>query len=269
MPTPTKMWAEDGTLVTQPPDSFIERGLDPTLPLPMRYVNWFLNFIQETLFGAEHNPLTGAHSDITADSVTTDTLNVDNGPINFDVAYGSWVVDEDYKYEAAPTRTAKIGTSRWQFSVDPYANGALNAGVSRIYLAETGLYEDDLWIDIDDIIGASRASTDNLVLTACSLFLQRSANSTSGSIDWVLEGRDVTGLSVAFAETVASGTIVSADVAAYDPQTTFSSVVLWLADKTLTAGKEYRLRLSCTGGTVGIRLLGGLLVYKPARIIAT
>lgn len=260
------MWGEDGLEVLQPPDGYVERGFIANKPFLAKYLNWILNFIQETLIGAEHNPLDGTHTDITADSVTTDTLNVDNGPINFDVAYGQWVVDADYKYEAAPTYTAKIGTSRWQFQSDPYAANVFD-DTRFLDIGKSMGYGDDLWIDIDAIVASTRNSNNDTVLSACKLFLQKGNGTITAAFDWFLEERDITTSADSYT-TLATGSFGNGTITAVVTDTTFSEVTLWSTDKTLIQGREYRLRISPSStDAYGVALLGGTISYKPARIL--
>lgn len=265
MPAPTKKWGESSTadpsLYAQAPDGFIEKGFDPEAGLQFPYLNWVLNFIWSTLIGAQHNPFTGAHTAITATSVAIATS------ADFDIAYPNWVVDDDYKYETAPTRTAKLGLSRWQFQKDPYATNVFD-NINYADIGKTMGYVDDLFVDIDDVVASTRDAVNDTVLSACSLFLQKGNSTVTATLEWFLEERNIGAFADTYS-TIATGTITDADVATNITGTAFSSVVLWSTNQTLVAGREYRLRISVgTTDAHGYALHGGVLFYKPNRIIA-
>lgn len=77
------IWSNDPVNRTEPPEAFQNEGFDPTLPFPVAFLNWALwnlGTLREALrtaFEVEHDGVTGAHTDINADSVTADSITAE------------------------------------------------------------------------------------------------------------------------------------------------------------------------------------------------
>lgn len=248
----TVIWGADGTYNLEPPDSFLARGLHPDLPWPTEYVNWTFNHIWGVGIGAEHDPFTGAHTDITFnalaanDGVDADSVSL---PANFALASGT-------------AAFVLVGLGDWTLST----NGARDSNTLLGYPGEGPLFLSlqasiDAFVDLNTLIPGVRVSSDNVTIT--SLVFQVNGASGMDDLDWYLEKRNSTG--AASFTLVDSGTIVEADVTA---GTGGQAVAVSLGAARVVSGLEYwRLRIR-GNGTNPMQVFGSAIFYDRTNNFA-
>lgn len=251
MPTPTKIWGEDGLITEQPPDAYIEHGFDPKLPLPFKYLNWALYWVTN-LFGIEHDVLsTGKHTDVTVDSITT---RATGGDVDLRLtADGDWLTTYDYYYGTDPTNTALATAAYWTLPTGSLA-GVWTTDNTGIQLDDTKI----CYLDLTAMIASSRTS--NTVLYGLTMRVLDGGGSGTGIYTWTMESRNAaTGTTWS---TMTSGT--------FEPNEVATTVTVVSAPGfTMDASTQYRLKIENTGGgSNSVAIYSAIATYKPNRIIA-
>jgi hypothetical protein len=226
MPLPTKVWADNASYSTQPPDAFLDDGLHPKKPWLTEYVNWTLNFIWGTLVGAEHDEFTGAHTDVTYDTITANS-----------VLGAATTLPGQFTLRSSFVGFCFLGLSDWGFATNNPLTArtllGLPAAGPEVMLLEAGV---DAFVDLNTHIPPMHAG--DATISAVVLYL---GSGTKDDVDWFLEKRAVTG--AASWTLVDSGSVATADVGA---SAGGNAVTIVSASHVPTSTEIWRLRLRGT-----------------------
>lgn len=252
MPLPTKIWAENAGYSVQPSDTFLDDGLHPKLPWFTEHVNWTLNFIWGVLVGTEHDRFTGAHTDVTYDTITSN-----------DGAQAKTILPATFRFHS-PASTGVImhlGSAYW--SGDDVGGGRVDffPGVpSVLYLGGATGLDTNVYYDVTAQIPGAGFSA-GLTLTNIVLHLWHNTGTGAGDVTWTLLKMDSSAGSSGTVVATAALTVNSLALAGVSTPPTVAALSFG-GPLTLNAGERLVLRLNYPE-TTGAELLwgGGAVVY--------